>query len=344
MSEPTKILLDESELPRRWYNLVPDLAPPPPVLHPATHEPVGPEDLAPLFPMALIGQEVTQESYVDIPEEVLDVYRLWRPTPLYRAHRLERALGTPARIYYKYEGVSPPVRTSPTQRSRRPSTTRRTASGDLPPRPVPGSGAAALAFACALFGVECEVWQAGASYDGKPYRKSMMETYGATVHPSPSELTESGRKILADGPDSRQPRHRDQRGRRSRRNPRRHSLRARERAQPRPSPPDCDRPGDPRPVGKGRRDTGRHLRLHGRRLELRWAGLPVPSREAGRPDGSAHRRRRAVGVPVADQGRYAYDFGDTAGMTPLIKMHTSGTTSSPRPSTPADSATTACHR
>jgi len=103
MAEPTKILLDESELPRQWYNLIPDLpSPPPPVLHPATHEPVGPDDLAPLFPMALIGQEVTQDSYVDIPAEVLDVYRLWRPSPLYRAHRLEKALETPARIYYKY--------------------------------------------------------------------------------------------------------------------------------------------------------------------------------------------------------------------------------------------------
>src|ERR687898_3577656 len=108
MAELTKTLLDESELPRQWYNVIPDfLSPPPPVLHPGTPQPVGPDDLAPLFPMALIGQEVTQDSYVDIPDEVLDVYRLWRPSPLYRAHRLETALGTPARIYYKYEGVSP---------------------------------------------------------------------------------------------------------------------------------------------------------------------------------------------------------------------------------------------
>ena len=178
MAEPTKILLDESELPRQWYNLVPDLpAPPPPVLHPATHEPVGPDDLAPLFPMALIGQEVTQESYVDIPAEVLDVYRLWRPTPLYRAHRLEKALGTPARIYYKYEGVSPVGSHKPNTAVPQVFYNAQEGIRRLTTETGAGQWGSALAFACALFGVDCEIWQVRASYDGKPYRKSMMETY-----------------------------------------------------------------------------------------------------------------------------------------------------------------------
>ncbi len=203
MAEPTKILLDESELPRQWYNLVPDLpAPPPPVLHPATHAPVGPDDLAPLFPMALIGQEVTQESYVDIPAEVLDVYRLWRPTPLYRAHRLEKELGTPARIYYKYEGVSPVGSHKPNTAVPQVFYNAQEGIRRLTTETGAGQWGSALAFACALFGVECEIWQVRASYDGKPYRKSMMETYGATVHPSPSDLTKVGRKILADDPDT----------------------------------------------------------------------------------------------------------------------------------------------
>ncbi len=130
MADATRILLDESEMPTRWYNIIPDLPePPPPPLHPGTHEPIGPADLAPLFPMALIMQEVSTDSYIDIPEEVLDVYRVWRPSPLYRAHRLEKALGTPAKIYYKYEGVSPPARTSRTPPCRRRSTTRPRACG-----------------------------------------------------------------------------------------------------------------------------------------------------------------------------------------------------------------------
>jgi tryptophan synthase beta chain len=136
VTERTKILLDESEIPTQWYNVMPDLpAPMPPPLHPGTGQPVGPEDLAPLFPMELIRQEVTADPYVPIPAEVLDVYRLWRPTPLYRARRLEKALNTPARIYYKYEGVSPAG-------SHKPNTTRPRAPSGSPPRPAPGSGAA----------------------------------------------------------------------------------------------------------------------------------------------------------------------------------------------------------
>src|ERR1700728_4859933 len=183
--------------------LVPDLpAPPPPPLHPGTHQPVGPDDLAPLFPMELIRQEVTGENYVDIPGEVIDVYKLWRPTPLFRAHRLEKLLNTPARIYYKYEGVSPagshkPNTAVPQAYYNAVEGTRRltTESGA-------GQWGSALAFASAQFGLECEILMVRASYDQKPYRRALMETYGATVHASPSRLTTAGSKILADDPDS----------------------------------------------------------------------------------------------------------------------------------------------
>ncbi len=203
MAVATKILLDESELPRRWYNIISALpAPPPPPLHPATLAPVGPDDLAPLFPMALIGQEVTGDDYVDIPEPVLDVFRLWRPTPLIRARRLERALGTPARIYYKYEGVSPAGSHKPNTAVPQAFYNAEQGVRRLTTETGAGQWGSALAFACAQFGLECEVWMVRASYDQKPYRRSLMQTWGATVHASPSDVTEAGRKILADEPDS----------------------------------------------------------------------------------------------------------------------------------------------
>ncbi len=167
-----KYLLTEDQIPTTWYNIIPDLpAPPPPPLHPGTMQPVGPEDLAPLFPMALIEQEVTQERFVEIPGGVLDVYRQWRPTPLFRAHRLEQALGTPARIYYKYEGVSPAGSHKPNTAV--PQAYYNAAEGirKLTTETGAGQWGTALAFACALYGMECEVWQVGASYDSKPYRR-----------------------------------------------------------------------------------------------------------------------------------------------------------------------------
>ena len=188
MAGRTKFILDESDMPTAWYNVVPDLpAPPPPPLHPGTGEPVGPDDLAPLFPQALIAQEVSTERYIPIPDEVQEVYRLWRPSPLYRAHRLEKALGTPARIYYKYEGVSPVGSHKPNTAV--PQAYYNAQEGVTPAdhRDRRGQWGSALAFACAQFGLECEVWQVRASYDQKPYRKMMMETFGATVHPSPSD-------------------------------------------------------------------------------------------------------------------------------------------------------------
>src|SRR3954463_14459983 len=195
----TKITLAESEIPRRWYNVIADLpAPPPPVLHPGTLQPVGPDDLAPLFPMALIEQEVTADRYVDIPDEVLDVYRLWRPSPLYRAHRLERALGTPARIYYKYEGGSPAGSHKPNTAVPQAYYNARAGVRRLTTETGAGQWGTALAFACAQFGLECEVWQVGAGYDSKPYRRKGIGTLRRSVHRSPSEITEIGRKIHAE--------------------------------------------------------------------------------------------------------------------------------------------------
>src|SRR3954464_11424002 len=169
-----KILLDESQLPTQWYNVVPDLpSPPPPPLHPGTLQPVGPDDLAPLFPMDLILQEVSTERFVDIPGEVLDVYKLWRPSPLYRAHRLEKALGTPARIYYKYEGVSPAGSHKPNTAVPQAYYNAKAGVTKITTETGAGQWGTALAFACAVFGLDCEVWQVAASYDQKPYRRSM---------------------------------------------------------------------------------------------------------------------------------------------------------------------------
>src|SRR3954462_14827236 len=197
-----KILLDESEMPTRWDNVLHDLpTPPPPVLHLGTGQPVGPDDLAPLFPAALIEQEVTGAQYVEIPGEVLDVYRVWRPSPLFRAHRLEQALGTPARIYYKYEGVSPAGSHQPNTPGPQAYYNAKAGVRKLTTETGAGQWGTALAFASALFGLECEVWMVGASYDQKPYRRTMMEVHGAQVHRSPSDLTQAGKAIRADAPD-----------------------------------------------------------------------------------------------------------------------------------------------
>src|SRR5690349_22325170 len=178
---PTKILLTEDELPTRWYNVLADLpTPPPPVLHPGTLQPVGPDDLAPLFPMDLILQEVTGESYVDIPGEVLDVYRQWRPSPLYRAHRLQQALDTPARIYYKYEGVSPVGSHKPNTAVPQVYYNKQEGVKKLSTETGAGQWGSALAMAGAFFDVDIEIFMVKVSYQQKPYRRNLMETYGAT--------------------------------------------------------------------------------------------------------------------------------------------------------------------
>src|SRR5436853_2234590 len=190
----TKYLLDESEIPTHWYNVVPDLPhPPAPVLHPGTGQPIGPADLAPLFPMALIGQEVSQDATIEIPDEVRDVYKLWRPTPLFRARRLEKSLDTPAHIYYKYEGVSPAGSHKPNSAVAQAYENKQAGVKRLSTETGAGQWGSALALACQLFGLECVIYMVGASYDQKPYRRSMMETWGATVYRSPSDTTDAGR-------------------------------------------------------------------------------------------------------------------------------------------------------
>ena len=325
-SPTTKYLLDESDLPRRWYNIIPDLpSPPPPVLHPGRLDPVGPDDLAPLFPMALIMQEVSGESFVDIPEPVRDVYRLWRPTPLIRAHRFERALGTPAKIYYKYEGTSPSGSHKPNTAV--PQAYYNAAEGvrRLTTETGAGQWGSALAFACALFDLECEVWQVAASYQQKPYRRSMMQLFGATVHSSPSQLTAAGRAVLADQPDS----------------PGSLGIAISEAVEM--------AAGDEQTryaLGSVLNHVLLHQTIIGEEALLQmadagetpdvlvgctgggsnFAGLSFPflrEKLAGRMDMRVLAVEPAA-CPSLTRGRYAYDFGDTAGMTPLVKMRTLG--------------------
>jgi tryptophan synthase beta chain len=322
----TKITLDESEIPRRWYNVLADLpSPPPPVLHPGTLQPVGPDDLAPLFPMALIEQEVTGERYVDIPEPVLDVYRLWRPSPLYRAHRLERALGTPAKIFYKYEGVSPAGSHKPNTAVAQAYYNAAAGVRRLTTETGAGQWGTALAFACAQFGLACEVWQVRASYDQKPYRKIMIETFGGVIHPSPSDLTASGRKVLAEHPDS----------------PGSLGIAISEAVEVAAQHDDTKYA-----LGSVLNHVLLHQTVIGEEALLQFAkvglapdlivgctgggsnfaGLAFPflrEKLAGRIDPTI-RAVEPAACPSLTKGVYAYDFGDTAGMTPLVKMHTLG--------------------
>ncbi len=203
MSDPVKYVLPESELPKSWYNIQADLPfELPPVLHPGTHQPVGPDDLAPLVPMALIQQEVTRERWVEIPEPVREVYRLWRPTPLFRAHRLEKALRTPARIYYKYEGVSPAGSHKPNTSIPQAYYNKMSGRKRIATETGAGQWGSAMAIAGAFFGLEVKVYMVKVSYNQKPYRRMLMEAYGAKVVASPSRDTNSGRGILAQSPDS----------------------------------------------------------------------------------------------------------------------------------------------
>ena len=321
-----KFLLDESEMPTRWYNLIADLpSPPPPALHPGTHQPVGPEAFTPLFPMALIEQEVTTERYVDIPEAVLDVYKLWRPSPLYRAHNLEKALGTPAKIYYKYEGVSPAGSHKPNTAVPQAYYNAQAGVKKLTTETGAGQWGTALAFACALFDLQCEVWQVGASYDQKPYRRMMIEAFGAVVHRSPSSLTEAGRAILADRPD----------------HPGSLGIAISEAVEV--AAPDPE-------VRYALGSVLNHVLLHqtviGEEALLQLAkagdtpdliigcagggsnlaGLAFPflrEKLAGRNNATI-RAVEPASCPSLTRGVYAYDFGDTAGLTPLMKMHTLG--------------------
>ena len=327
MTERTKITLDESEIPRQWYNVIPDLpSPPPPPLHPGTGQPVGPGDLAPLFPMALILQEVATDSFIDIPDEVLDVYRLWRPTPLYRAHRLEKALNTPARIYYKYEGVSPAGSHKPNTAV--PQAFYNAAEGTKRLTTETGAGqwGSALAFACAQFGIDCEIWMVRASYDQKPYRRTMMETWGATVHASPSRATTAGANVLAAHPDS----------------PGSLGIAISEAVEAAGGSADTRYA-----LGSVLNHVLMHQTVIGQEAvkQFHAAGESMPDLIVGCTGGGSNfaglflpfLREKLAGqgnpviravepsaAPSFTRGVYAYDFGDTAGFTPLLKMHTLG--------------------
>ncbi|MEM7797714.1 MAG: TrpB-like pyridoxal phosphate-dependent enzyme [Chloroflexota bacterium] len=201
MSTQRKITLNENEIPTHWYNVVADMPNKPlPPLNPGTGEPIGPEALAPLFPMELIKQEVSQEQFVEIPEEVRDIYAMWRPTPLIRAYNLEKALDTPAKIYYKYEGVSPSGSHKPNTAVPQAYYNMKEGVKRITTETGAGQWGSALSFACSKFGIDCEVYMVRISYDQKPYRKMMMQTWGADVYPSPSERTQAGQKILEQDP------------------------------------------------------------------------------------------------------------------------------------------------
>ncbi len=199
----TKYLLSEKEMPTRWYNIQADFKTPlPPPLHPGTGQPIGPQDLAPLFPMELIKQEVSQERWIEIPDEVRDIYRLWRPTPLYRARRLEKALDTPARIYYKYEGVSPAGSHKPNTAVAQAYYNKQEKVARLATETGAGQWGSALSQACSFFGLQCKVYMVKVSYQQKPYRRILMETFGAQVVASPSPDTQAGKKVLEQDPNS----------------------------------------------------------------------------------------------------------------------------------------------
>ena len=298
----TKFLLGEDAIPTHWVNLLPDLPGDPlPPLHPGTMAPAGPEDLGAIFPMALILQEVSAEPEVEVPEAVREAYKLWRPTPLYRARRLEAELDTPARIYYKYEGVSPAGSHKPNTAVPQAYENAQAGIRKLTTETGAGQWGSSLAFACRLFGLECEVFMVGSSYDQKPYRRSMMQTWGATRAPLAQQETESGRANA--GSPTGLAGHRDLRGGRDRRPERGHQLLARVGAQPRAAAPDRDRPGEHRPDGARRRHARRDRRLRRRRLELRRPRLPVAAAQAALRLRPALPGRRARRVPDADPGR-----------------------------------------
>ena len=326
MSAPLRYLLTDDEMPTAWYNLVPDLpAPPPPALHPGTLEPAGPDDFAPLFPMDLIMQEVTSDRYVDIPGEVMDIYRLWRATPLHRARRLEQALGTPARIYYKYEGTSPAGSHKPNTAVPQAYYNAKAGIRKLTTETGAGQWGTALAFACQMFGIECEIWQVRASYDQKPYRRAMMEAFGGTVHPSPSDVTEYGRKLLEQDPDQ----------------PGSLGIAISEAVEIAAQDPEIRYA-----LGSVLNHVLMHQTIIGEEALLQMAkagdtpdliigctgggsnfgGLTFPFLRE-KLAGNMNPTIRAVepaACPSLTRGVYAYDFGDTAGMTPLMKMHTLG--------------------
>ncbi|HTY13271.1 MAG TPA: TrpB-like pyridoxal phosphate-dependent enzyme [Candidatus Omnitrophota bacterium] len=322
-----KILLSEKDIPKQWYNIAPDLKTPlAPPLHPATHQPLGPADLAPLFPMALIQQEMSADPWIDIPQEVLDILKLWRPTPLHRALSLEKALKTKARIYYKNESVSPAGSHKPNTSVAQVYYNKKEGVKRIATETGAGQWGSALAFACKLFDMECQVYMVRVSYDQKPYRKMMMQTWGGNVVASPSALTKYGQAVLKDNPD----------------NPGSLGIAISEAVED----------------AVGREDTKyslgsvlNHVLLHQTVIGLEaieqlksigeknpdvviacvgggsnFAGLAFPFLK-DKLKGKTNPKVIAVepmACPTLTKGLYEYDFGDTAGMTPLVKMFTLG--------------------
>ncbi len=326
--DSVKYVLEEQDLPKHWYNLQADLpAPPAAVLHPGTKQPIGPDDLAPLFPMSLIEQEVSTEREIEIPEPVRDMYRQWRPTPLYRARRLEQMLDTPARIYYKYEGVSPVGSHKPNTAVAQAFYNKEAGVKKLTTETGAGQWGSALAMACAFLGLDLSVYMVRVSYNQKPYRRGLIETYGARVTPSPSTDTAAGRAVLAEHPDSTG------------------SLGIAISEAVEMAAQD-----DQTKYALG--SVLNHVLLHQtvigleckRQMEMaddepdvlvgctgggsNFAGIVFPYLGDGLRGGA---QPRVVAVepaacPSLTKGRFAYDFGDTAHLTPLVKMHTLGST------------------
>jgi tryptophan synthase beta chain len=333
MTRRTKFILDEDRIPRAWYNIAADLpVPPQPYLHPATLQPLGPDDLAPLFPMALIGQEVSAEREIEIPEPVREAYALYRPSPLYRAHRLEAALDTPAHIYYKYEGVSPAGSHKPNTALAQAYYNKEQGVERLATETGAGQWGSALAFAGAYFGLEVKVYMVRASYDQKPYRRMLMETYGAEVVASPSPTTNYGRKVLAETPDS----------------PGSLGMAISEAVEDAATRDDTK-------YSLG--SVLNHVLLHqtvigqeaieqmgmaGESPDIvigctgggsNFGGIAFPFLGRNFRDGAKHRiiAVEPEAAPSLTRGVYAYDFGDTAKMAPVAKMYTLGHDFIPEP-------------
>jgi tryptophan synthase beta chain len=330
----TKFLLAEKDIPKAWYNIQADLPKPlPPVIHPGTGQPIGPDDLAPLFPMALIGQEVSQERWIEIPDPVRDIYRLWRPTPLYRARRLEQALETPAHIYYKYEGVSPVGSHKANTAVAQAFYNKAEGVESLATETGAGQWGSALAMACNFFELSCDVYMVKISYQQKPYRRSMIETFGAAVTPSPSERTNAGRSVLERDPDS----------------PGSLGIAISEAVEA------AATSGGSVKYALG--SVLNHVLMHQtviglealQQLELaeeypdvaigcvgggsNFGGFALPFVRNNLVDGKSTRvvAVEPAAAPSLTKGRYVYDFGDTAMTTPLIKMFTLGHSFIPAP-------------
>jgi tryptophan synthase beta chain len=330
----THYILDEKDMPTRWYNILPDLPEPlPPVLHPGTGKPVTPDDLAPLFPMALIMQEFSPENYVDIPEEVQDIYKLWRPTVLHRAYRLEKYLDTPAKIYYKYEGTSPPGSHKPNTAVAQAYYNKKEGIKRIATETGAGQWGSSLAFGCSLFGIECKVYMVAISYHQKPYRRIMMETWGATCVPSPSPDTKAGRDMLEKDPDC----------------PGSLGLAISEAVEDAASREDTHYS-----LGSVLNHVLLHQTVIGqeaiKQMEMagnypdiivgcigggsNFAGMYLPfirDKIKGNKKNLRIINVEPASCPTVTKGLYTYDFGDVAGMTPLLKMYTLGHTFMPPP-------------